>query len=143
MLITRPFRWWWKVLYVVIFMQLNVVSVTKEGSYTVFLCERCCSGVVSCYLTPLDARTEGPWTPSPLRLSECPIFFLTLSFTQVLSSNCFTVQIHICCSYGLYCPSCAICYQLWLWTFKDDLFLGSINEQCSLVIRSHFLSVWV
>jgi len=74
---------------------------------------------------------------------ECCICFLTLSFTQVLDSNCFMVEIEIWCSCGLYCPSCAIYHQLWLWTFKDDLLLGGIREWCCLVILPNFLSVWV
>lgn len=91
------------------------------------------NGMVSCCLTSLDTEHKVPWIPL-LRLWECPVFFLTSFFTHILNNNYFIVQIH--CSCGSYFPSCAICYQLWLWLFQDDLFSGTINEQYYVVILS-------
>lgn len=131
MLTSRLFQRWWKVLYVVILMQLNIVNVIKKDSFAIFLCKR---GAAAAWFPAASL----PWIQNIRSLGflfwgfECPVFVLTSSFTHVLSSSYFIVQIH--CSCGSYCPSRGICYQLWL--FKDDLFSGTINEQYYLVILS-------
>lgn len=89
--------------------------------------------MASCCLTSLDRERKDPWIPL-LRLWECLVFFP--DFILQVSSAATTSLCRFIAPVVSYCPSCAICYQLWLWLFKANLFLGTINKQYYLVILS-------